>query len=47
LHEYADQIGSFGELDVEAVDERLPVDLVSSLESRLAAEGQLPQAAGA
>jgi len=47
LHEYADQIGSFGELDVEAVDERLPADLVLSLESRLAAEGQLPQAAEA
>ncbi|HVW37999.1 MAG TPA: iron chelate uptake ABC transporter family permease subunit, partial [Pirellulales bacterium] len=41
LHEHADQIGSFGELDVEAVDERLPADLVLSLESRLAAEGQL------
>lgn len=47
LHEYADQIGSFGELDVEAIDERLPAELVSTLEARLAAEGQLPQAADA
>ncbi|HUY87126.1 MAG TPA: iron chelate uptake ABC transporter family permease subunit [Pirellulales bacterium] len=46
LHEYADQHGAFGELDVEAVDERLPADLVATLEERLAAEGTLPHAAG-
>jgi manganese/zinc/iron transport system permease protein len=42
LVEYADQHGSFGELDVENADERLPRELVESLEARLAAEGRLP-----
>ena len=42
LNEYADQVGAFGELDVEAVDERLPADIVASLEDKLAAAGQLP-----
>jgi manganese/zinc/iron transport system permease protein len=42
LSEYADQISAFGELDVEAVDERLPPGIVSALESRLSAAGSLP-----
>ena len=42
LSEYADQVGAFGELDVEAIDERLPADIVAGLEHKLAAAGQLP-----
>jgi len=46
LSECADQVGAFGELDVEAVDERLPPGVVSALESRLLAEGRLPATEG-
>lgn len=44
LLDYADQHGAFGELDVESIDERLPVELVSTLEARLAATGALAPA---
>ncbi|HXT59917.1 MAG TPA: metal ABC transporter permease [Pirellulales bacterium] len=46
LSECADQVGAFGELDVEAVDERLPPGVVSALEARLLAEGRLPATEG-
>ena len=44
LLDYADQHGAFGELDVESIDERLPAELVSTLEARLAAAGALTPA---
>ncbi len=47
LVEYADQHGSFGELDVENADERLPRELIEAFEARLAAEGRLPKQSAA
>lgn len=42
LVEYADQQGSFAELDVETVDDDLPAAVIERFEARLAAEGRLP-----
>lgn len=45
LSEHADQHGVFVELDVESADERLSSSLIEELESRLRADGRLPDIA--
>lgn len=42
LIEYPDQSSTLTDLDVQHVDERLPVDVIRSLERKLLADGRLP-----